>query len=482
MTARRTAWILALILLISFALRIYQLGKESFWIDEMNTVELARLPLSEVSAQIMDHMPLHFYLIHFQFKLFRESEFSARFPSVWIGVVAVFLVFLAGKRYFDRETGLLAALLVGVSLFHVHYSQEARPYALLSLAAIGSMLAYTRLKEKPTPFSFALYFVATITLMYTHAFGLFLIAVQNLDYIWRWLGKKSRPNLKLTHWFVLQAAMALAFFPWAAVLAEHLSSREARTIDRPPPPLTKLIGPFIAYSGSLVQFLIYGALAGVAVLLRRGKENAFLLLWLIVPLVLPFVISYLYMPIHITRYMIGSSFPFYLLAAAGIRCIPRPRLVQSAIVIVLLLAAWNIREYSRATNKEPWREVAAHVDGLAREGDVLFVHVPFVQGVFDYYSSASGGLPRLRYPAMSEGVDRTDLDSLRLGIGPFDRVWVVKSYSEDEDNKIREIVSSGRRIEYDRSWHIKNVATGKRVSIEAYLASRVEPASGTTER
>ena len=57
------------------------------------------------------------------------------------GVLAVPTLYLAGKRTFGRNVGLLAALLLAVNPFHVFYSQEVRMYglvALLSAATLGA--------------------------------------------------------------------------------------------------------------------------------------------------------------------------------------------------------------------------------------------------------------------------------------------------------------------------------------------------------
>ena len=50
-------------------------------------------------------------------------------------MLAIPVVFAIGKFVAGNRAGLLASLLLATSVVHVHYSQEARAYALLFLSA-----------------------------------------------------------------------------------------------------------------------------------------------------------------------------------------------------------------------------------------------------------------------------------------------------------------------------------------------------------
>ena len=45
---------------------------------------------------------------------------------------------MLGFSLYDRRTGLLAALLMAVMVFPVHYAREVRPYCLFLVFTIGS--------------------------------------------------------------------------------------------------------------------------------------------------------------------------------------------------------------------------------------------------------------------------------------------------------------------------------------------------------
>ena len=66
-------------------LRLYQLGAESLWYDEVVSVEFAGMgsPSEIVEATKKDNnFPPYYLLLHYWIALFGDSEFSVRFPSV----------------------------------------------------------------------------------------------------------------------------------------------------------------------------------------------------------------------------------------------------------------------------------------------------------------------------------------------------------------------------------------------------------------
>jgi uncharacterized membrane protein len=54
------------------------------------------------------------------------------------GFISIFLIYHLARQLFNRDVGLLSALLMALSLFHIHYSQEARQYALVTLLTLTS--------------------------------------------------------------------------------------------------------------------------------------------------------------------------------------------------------------------------------------------------------------------------------------------------------------------------------------------------------
>lgn len=83
------------------------------------------------------HLPnnhvLHSILVYFSTRLFGYQPWAVRLPAFAAGVLLSPAVYAAGKRFYDRWTGLAAALLVAFSPALIGYSDNARGYTLVAL-------------------------------------------------------------------------------------------------------------------------------------------------------------------------------------------------------------------------------------------------------------------------------------------------------------------------------------------------------------
>lgn len=75
------------------------------------------------SLSFHDHPPLVFWVQHVFIKIFGENNFAFRLPSVLLGVLSVYLLYLIGVILFSRRAGLLAALFLGITLNHVYITR-----------------------------------------------------------------------------------------------------------------------------------------------------------------------------------------------------------------------------------------------------------------------------------------------------------------------------------------------------------------------
>lgn len=83
-------------------------------------------------------------------KLFGVGLVAALLPSLFIGIACLVFVFLLGRELWNAKTGLLAALLLGLSGVFFAASHSARPDLLVALfLLIGLWLAASASIEKP---------------------------------------------------------------------------------------------------------------------------------------------------------------------------------------------------------------------------------------------------------------------------------------------------------------------------------------------
>ena len=239
------------IVLVGAFLRVFHLTAESIWLDEAFSVSISRLSVPQiVQAAAPDvHPPLYYFLLHYWMMVFGTSESAVRLPSVLFGVLAIPMIYLVGRQLFNKEAGLVGALILALSSFNIYYSQEIRMYSLMVLLALLSMYFFWRFLQQSNLVSSVGYVLSTTLLMYTHNYGWFVVIAQNIYVVTLLLLSKNRAY-KLKHWVALQAINLALFVPWMAVLIAQILRREAMVTWLAAPTIATLTRTFVSYSGT----------------------------------------------------------------------------------------------------------------------------------------------------------------------------------------------------------------------------------------
>ncbi len=130
-----TVSILVILLLSGIYLRFFNLGKPSFWVDELNHV-YAGMALSEgenptfPSGVANGRSLIYSKLVGWSFSLFGVSEFSARFGSAILGLFSILLIYIVGRDLFSRRVGLIAAFFLTFAHPAIGWSRTSRMYTL----------------------------------------------------------------------------------------------------------------------------------------------------------------------------------------------------------------------------------------------------------------------------------------------------------------------------------------------------------------
>lgn len=122
---------LALIVGVATALRLFHLGAQSLWVDEMMTLTVATPKPGYPIWQLLRHNvhgPLHTFVV-FLFRAAGEGDGWLRLPSALAGTASVPLLFAWIRPRFGDRAALWSALLLAVNPLHVYYSQELRNYS-----------------------------------------------------------------------------------------------------------------------------------------------------------------------------------------------------------------------------------------------------------------------------------------------------------------------------------------------------------------
>jgi mannosyltransferase len=439
--ALRTATLLA-IFVVGLALRLYDLGSESIWYDEVWAVRIARMePLEIMRASLGDNNPpLYYLLLHYWILLAGDSEFAIRLPSAIASALAVPLIYGIGTLLFSRAAGLMAALILSFSAYQVRYAQEARGYALLVFVGLASFYFLLKLlKDDKSWTTSAGYVASTTLLMYTHVYAILLVAAQGI-YL---LATRQAPR----KWLLSAGAVAVLYVPGVVWLAVNVLSSGGAWNNAmfwvPEPTLTHVVDFFVLYSGFALVAAAFGLLAAFGLFdLVRSKQGSaawLLLAWLLVPIVVPFVVSHLYRPMLLDRYTIAASPAFYLLVARGVEGLTRIKysrvLVHAHIpfaIGVIVFSLLATLDYYTATTKEPWRQVAGYVDVHAKPGDLILFYNSSGKVMFGYYFQREDVTQEVvSVESSSPPVARKEMrEGLAPAVEGHRRVWLVLHWAD----------------------------------------------------
>jgi mannosyltransferase len=206
------------LVVIGLALRF--LTSSELWLDESLSVNIARLPLHRIPGALRQDgaPPLYYVLLHYWMLLFGEGNFAVRALSGVASTAALPAAWIAGKRIGGRRLAWATLLLLATSPFAVGYATSARMYSFMILWSLLGFLALARALEAPSPSRLACVGAIAALELYTHYWGIYVVAVAGLWLLLR--AKRHTPGVTVdsqqASWscFVAMAAGSLAFLPW----------------------------------------------------------------------------------------------------------------------------------------------------------------------------------------------------------------------------------------------------------------------------
>jgi 4-amino-4-deoxy-L-arabinose transferase-like glycosyltransferase len=214
MRARRSLWLLTLVLLLIAAAALWRIGAQSLWFDEgWSAFGAARPGLLTAAAADATNPPLYYMLLHVTARLWGDSEFGLRVVSLLTGLVGV----AVAARWLGERRGRTAALYGALGLASLPLlwwaMREARMYTMLMLLALLAALAFDRLRRKPSRWAWALLIVAELAVLYTHNTGPVVVLWLNILALIAWLGERPMRPRPLP-WIASQAAVGVLWLPY----------------------------------------------------------------------------------------------------------------------------------------------------------------------------------------------------------------------------------------------------------------------------
>jgi mannosyltransferase len=430
-------WLMLVVLWLASALRWGGLGRQSIAFDESFSLAVGQAGWSTLFEAILSdgvHPPL-FYVIHkLALATFGISEFGQRFPAALFSILAVAMVYRAGKVIFSRRVGLWAAILLAINPLQVWLAQEARMYTLFTLLTIASMFFFWQAIQSGRFWAWLGLALTHATLFLIHYFSFLVPTIQFVFLILTF----SRNHHRLRLWALTQFVAAIPLLPWLFVTAMRPAQTFGIGFLLTPTSADLLLTYLNLYMGSSFLWwpiVMVGVMAVMIILaqaLRKVPPHKYLirhgrlllLLWLLLPPLITWLVSQR-RSFYADRYLSFAIPGLLLLMAYGIDRAGLGRSRWLKLVVLLLLLAngyglWAIR-VDQAYQKDDWRGAAALVAENQQPGDVLLLYTTHIKFAFDYYYPG---------PLATEPISlNQELFPIEPLVTGHDRAWIVYPYT-----------------------------------------------------
>jgi mannosyltransferase len=418
---------------LAFLLRTNGVGDLSVQGDYAYSVYAAQRDLLTIARErVLDgHPPLYYYLLHFWMLLAGSTEYAVRFPSAVAGALIVPVVWRLAANQTTRWAGVLAALLVATSPALIQPSRSPRMYIFLALFAVLSIWALCRALAGNRWSAWAGWAIATLALLYTHYYGIAVIAAEGVYALWvcrQWLLRLKRPA-------VLSVGIAAAYLPWLAFAALGSATTTAKIISNAPSPTSIMsvsemywiplnLGEYLPLEESRWLGGVMLLLAGASLVFSRGcfRQRG-------TPLGLPLAVLslsvigslavFLWFPYAVRPRFLLYCAPLYLLALATAVSGLGRRLAISVTFIFLVIFGYTLAqlyEMEPLIVEPDAIQLSQHLEAAARPGDAVILHAYWQAG---YLATHYHGPPVTTY-----SLRELSISNIEGTLAGHERVWL----------------------------------------------------------
>jgi mannosyltransferase len=448
---------LGIILGIGFLHRLLFLGARQLWTDELMQARI--VGFNSLSAMLKGFRegidlaaPLDFLVQKGTSLILGESAWALRLHAVVFGTLSIWIFYRIARFLFGRRVAIYSATLFTFFPLAYHYSQEARPYALLLFLTLLSYdLLLRQVFGANRNWRGWLFLGSVLTLLlYTSCLGFLILMTQGASLVlaatWKTgtgeppqdgEGETPVPERTGVRWSQVAAygvaalAAALLFYPWMRFV--WVRPLVAPTSEIAVPKLIlRLIKELGDNSYPAAGLLLIGMAAGIRAMFRhgRGRILQWLLIWFLLPIPVLLLTEIWAGYFFAIRHVLHATPPILLIAGYGLSYVgerltilPRlPYQLSSPALgyagLLLLACVWIGQSHARSEPAD-WRGTAAFLNNTLRQGDV--VTMPQVYTLLEYYDP---GLESFRVADLDPGPGvLASGDVQRRIVACYDKMW-----------------------------------------------------------
>jgi len=217
------AVLVGLVVVVGVVLRFVTTA--DLWFDEALSVNIAKLPISELGEALRHDgaPPLYYALLHFWIELFGSSDIAVRAFSGLISVASLPLAYWAGKRVGGRAVAWWTVMILAASPYAIRYATESRMYALVMFLVLWGYLALRRALDRPTLGRLTVVALVTALLVYTQYWCFYVLAVVGVALLVAWWKGSAETRRAAPRIIAAIAVGGLTLIPWLSTLTYQLA-------------------------------------------------------------------------------------------------------------------------------------------------------------------------------------------------------------------------------------------------------------------
>ncbi len=419
------------------------------WLDEAQSAAIASEgPAGLVEALRHDgHPPLYYLLLMGWSSIFGDGGAALRALSGILGVVAIGLTWLVGRRHLDRRGTAGAVAVMAASPFAIRYGTEVRMYSLLLVLLLAGHLVLVAAWRRSELRRLGGVAAVTAALLFTHYWSLFLVVV--VAVLLAGVGLRgSVPARRSARRMLGAVALGAApFVAWLPILVGQVAHTGTPWASAPRPTVVVALTLEAFGGGKGSEALLVAVATSVLVawgIGSRSDDDAARLGWTDLPwlrvaglvggatMVVGAGLSLAVDSAFQGRYAVYCFVPVVLAAAVGVGRLPGRAGPWALAVLVLLSGVSVARELTR--DRTQVGVIAEAVAAGAMVGD----HVVFCpdQLAPAGYRLLGGQFPTASYPALDDGrkVDWYDYEVRNQAAEPSEVAERILAWSEGADH------------------------------------------------
>ena len=398
----------AIVLVMLNALRIFD---NNFWGDEAFTIRLSKMDfVSMLQATAEDvHPPLYYWIVQLACRLLGYSgevyHFVSFVPYVLIIIVAMTMI----RKRFGLSASVVLVTLSSLLDTSISYNVEVRMYSWGALFLLMSFLELYEILTVNRKKDYVLFVLFSLAGAYTHYYCLVSVAFFYIVLI-------GVACIRRKEYFVKTAVSCVAtvalYLPWFIVLLATFQRTMGDFWMTGIPYLKDCFG--FLFSGSLQYILFVVMLVSVAAAIRYKREDQAWILWLLAGLGSIFgtiavgnLISRIFRPVFIVRYLYPVAIIAWTVLAVGISCCKKKYLYAAVLTAALLFT--GIPKYAEISRSEKaqdelLQETLEATKQAVGAGNTIWTDLQYIDWtVADYY-----------YPEAEHAlIDMTDIPMLK---------------------------------------------------------------------